>query len=52
MRLPVVAGWVKVETGAGATTVEAGRLLTLHPGVEHSVEGLEGSALLLTLSRP
>lgn len=52
LELHVISGRVKVPTGAGTVTLEAGRLLTLHPGVEHSVEALDESALLLTLSVP
>jgi quercetin dioxygenase-like cupin family protein len=52
LQLLVVEGRVKVPTAAGNVTLEAGRVMTLHPGVEHSVEGLAESALLLTLSKP
>lgn len=52
LELHVLEGRVKVPTGAGNVTLGAGRFLTLHPGVEHSVEGIEESALLLTISGP
>lgn len=52
LELHVLEGRVKVPTGAGNVTLGAGRFLTLHPGIEHAVEGIEESALLLTISAP
>jgi quercetin dioxygenase-like cupin family protein len=46
----VAEGRVKVPTGAGTVTVEAGGPLTLHPGVEHPAGALDESALLPALS--
>ena len=46
----VLDGRVRIQIGDKALEVRSGRLLAFNPGVRHSVEALEDSTLLLTLS--
>lgn len=43
-------GHIRFHTPSGAFDVRTGQLLTLDPGILHSVDSLEESAFLLTLS--
>jgi quercetin dioxygenase-like cupin family protein len=48
--LHVLRGHIRFHTANGAFDLRPGQLLTLAPGVVHSVDALEESAFLLTLS--
>ena len=48
----VLDGRVQVQIGEKSLEVPAGRLIAFNSGVRHSVEALEDSTLLLTLTGP
>jgi quercetin dioxygenase-like cupin family protein len=48
----VLDGEVRVRMGDEALDVPAGRLIAFNSGVRHSVEAIEDSTLLLTLTSP
>ena len=45
----VISGEISVHLPAGPVKLPAGHLLTLEPGVQHEVEGIQESAFLVTL---
>lgn len=48
----VLRGHIQFRVAGAKFDLAAGQLITLHPGVVHSVDSVEDSAFLLTLSDP